>query len=657
MRIDRLKIDNYGPIQDQDWELEPGMNLFFGLNESGKTLLVESMIKLLLSGNTGDFDSIGRVTGNPAGFLTIETDDGALQIPDADYTDLFPEETTTADIRNAFVIRDLDLRLPERKRDFGRADYLRGVTDRVMGSETQKIESVQERIADIGNLANKDSDLIMDRQPEKLRSRQGDAETLIDELKDYLKDCREAGILAKVREKRDKEDELAAVREQIAELQKAEKQEKLETGRTRIKELRSISTDRKAHQARTDEIEDYRELQGRIDRYREGRSDEGVDPSTYQRVGYVVALLFGLSLLAAIVSPVTGLSVISGILLVVLLYLGYQFFQALGAQSDREELIEEANYAGFEGDDLPSVYNAIQREIEDYDDEGQRLSREESETIGELKGTFDAEHDTLADWQDEIEAFAEDIAEVDREYDPHELDRLEERREVLQRDIQEIRTALNDHRNRLSTFDSEIQDISPEDYLDDVQDIQINSVEDLQEAIDVLTQFVSELNEKRDTARSAIDIFEELKEEEEQEINHLFTEDEFVVDTFSTVTDGNYTDVWYDGVENTIRVERADEQTLTPYELSQGTYDLLYLTIRLKLAQSLLDGESGFLVLDEAFVHSDRKRAQKEIQVLDRLTEDGWQIVYFSFRDSVREAIASAENGTVMDLDNLDFTA
>lgn len=328
MRIKRLKIDNYGPIRDEDWELEPGMNLFFGLNESGKTLLVESMIKLLLDGDTGDFDAIGRVTGNPAGFLTVETDGGEVQIPDADYTDLFPQETNTADIRNAFVIRDLDLRLPERKRDFGHSGYLRDVTDRIMGSQTQKIESVQDRIADIGDLANKDSDLIMDRQPKKLRTRRNDADNLVDGLDKYLKKCREEGILEKVREKRDTEDELASVREQIDELEKAEEHQKLETGRGHVDDLRRIENTLEAHEEREDEVEKYRELLRRIDAYRESGSDEDIDPGTYRRAGYVVAPLFGVSLLAALVSPVAGLGIISGILLLVLLFVGYKYFQS-----------------------------------------------------------------------------------------------------------------------------------------------------------------------------------------------------------------------------------------------------------------------------------------------------------------------------------------
>lgn len=216
------------------------MNLFFGLNESGKTLLVESLIKLLLDGDTDDFAGIERVTGNPHGFLVVEDGDEPVQVPDADYTDLFPEETNGIDIRNAFVIRDCDLRLPERKKDFGRSDYLRDVTDRIMGSQTQKIESVQAQIAEIGNLANKDSSQLMNRKPEKLKRRRDNAEELADDLADYIEECREEGVLEQVRKKREAESELEAIERDIAEVGKAEKQQTLENGQQLVQQLRAV---------------------------------------------------------------------------------------------------------------------------------------------------------------------------------------------------------------------------------------------------------------------------------------------------------------------------------------------------------------------------------------------------------------------------------
>ena len=47
IRIDRIKVNRGGPL-DSDFELEPSdLNLIYGLNETGKTYIVESAINLL----------------------------------------------------------------------------------------------------------------------------------------------------------------------------------------------------------------------------------------------------------------------------------------------------------------------------------------------------------------------------------------------------------------------------------------------------------------------------------------------------------------------------------------------------------------------------------------------------------------------------------
>ena len=656
MQISRLKIDKYGAVRDHDWDLEPGMTLFFGSNESGKTLLVESIIKLLLDGDTGDFDTIERVTGNPSGFLLFEMDDGEIQVPGADYTDLFPADTKRSDIRNAFIIRDFDLRLPNREPDFGHSRYLRDVTDRMMGSQTQKIESVRERIAEIGHLANKDSNRLMNQKPLKLKSRRDDADELAIELDEYLQDCRDEGVLEKVRKKRQNEVELERVEKNIEKLEKAEKQEKFNKGQGLVEDLQSIKEELQGHEDREDEVRKYRDLRDSIDDYRD-QASENIDPGTYQKAAYVIAPLLALSLIAAIASPLAGMSIVSGILLLTLLFVGYKYFDARGELTVKDGLVQDANFAEFEGDDLPTVYTAIESKISEYKEDGNLLTRKESDAFGELRGRFDADHDSLEEWEEEIDAFGEEVEAVDREFDEVELGHLESRRNEIRMEIADLRSDLNAHRDKLSTLNSKITEIGPVDYLEDVDEIQVNSVEDLQEVVRILERFVSALNAKRDTARTAIEIFKELEEEEEQEINQLFIEDDFIVDTFYDVTDGNYIDVWYDEGEGTVRVKRSDDQEFTPYQLSQGTYDLLYLILRLKLAQKLLDDDSGFLILDDVFLHSDSERAGREIEMLDRLAGDGWQIVYFTCRDSVKDAVASADNGNVVELERLEFTS
>ena len=80
LRIDRIKVNRGGPL-GSDFELEPGdLNLIYGQNETGKTYLVESLIRFLFKTNRGapvdwdlrDWDIKGKALGVPiSNFLII----------------------------------------------------------------------------------------------------------------------------------------------------------------------------------------------------------------------------------------------------------------------------------------------------------------------------------------------------------------------------------------------------------------------------------------------------------------------------------------------------------------------------------------------------------------------------------------------------------
>lgn len=663
MQIRRIKLDNYGPLRDVDWDLEPGMTLFYGPNESGKTLLVESIIKLLLGDGATDIDQIDRVTGHPAGFLVIESDGNTVQVPDASFPELFPPETDRADLRNAFIIRDFDLRRPGRQPDFGRSAYLRDVSDRIMGSQTQRIERINEEIAELGHLANAGSDRLMNRQPEKLKTRRDDAVELVEELDGYLTEAREDGILETARRKRKLKREREQVTEELATLRAAEEYAQLETGRELVKNLRAIEAELASHEAEGEQVETYESVLDTIDAYRDA-DGETIHPQTYLRAVFVLVPLLALALVGSIGSYLWDmgasasllLPLIAGLLLLALFYTGYKYVAARKHVVTGQNLVETANYAGIPGDDLPTVYTQLEETVAAYQDDAAALSSKRLRTLGQLEGVFGVDLDSVEEWEDALDTRAEDVTPVDRSYDEEEFERLTARREQLETDIATARRDLNQHRELLSYYDGKIRDIQPAAALSDVEEVRIQSIEDIPAAIKTLQQFIETLNARRDVARTAIDIFSELADAERREINRLFQEEDFIVQTFKDVTDENYVDVWYDEALG-VQLERADGRTWAPHALSQGTYDLLYLIVRLQLAQALLNDEPGFLILDDAFIHSDATRTRREIAMLEQLVEEGWQVIYVSVREAVRNAIESTDNARVIQMQPLEFRA
>lgn len=71
-------------------------------------------------------------------------------------------------------------------------------------------------------------------------------------------------------------------------------------------------------------------------------------------------------------------------------------------------------------------------------------------------------------------------------------------------------------------------------------------------------------------------------------------------------------------------------------DLSTGAKEQLMIALRIGLAKSLLKGEAAFLILDDAFQHSDYKKRPLLIDTLFELVQDGWQIIYLTMDDHIR---------------------
>lgn len=658
MHITRAKVDQYGPLRDIDYDLDSSFHLFYGKNESGKTLLVESLIKLLLADENPPFDGVDRVSQTPAGFVAIETDHGdEILLPDQGYDTAFPE-LTPRDLRNAFVIRDFDLRVP-RKQDFGNAEYFREVTDRITGAETQKIEGIRNQLQDIGHLTSNSSNARLvnrkNRSPPKLKDKRDTAQKLVDRMQTYRDEARHEGVLEKARRKRQAEQELATVEQELTQLEKAEDQAQLNRGRDLLGQLKDVRQELQELDTKEQtEIEDYSELQDQIGAYREQQKNASVSPTFYRNGLAVTATLLALSLAATILSPLNGLNVIAGILLLGTAGFGYKYWEGRKRAKQADDLVTDANHAGVPGDSLPEVDQELEERIDTFTDRQQELNREEERLVTQLQELFDADIESTDQWERELDEFEEEIEQVDTTFDEDRLQTLSKRQSDLEEEIQQLDEALREHEQTLADFDSDVAGL-PLNRFVDVDDPRVQSIADIDPMIDHLQEFVSAVNTRVDTATTAIEIFEEIEEEEEREINHLFDDDSYAVQFFADASNGNYTDIRYDETDNVVRVTRADGRELTADQLSQGTYDLLYMAIRLKLARDLLGDQTGFLILDDAFLHSDPDRIHREIDILKDLANDGWQIIYFSIRNPVRDAVETASLGRVEELPQLNF--
>ena len=146
--------------------------------------------------------------------------------------------------------------------------------------------------------------------------------------------------------------------------------------------------------------------------------------------------------------------------------------------------------------------------------------------------------------------------------------------------------------------------------------------------------------EKKDNALTAISIFENLEREEEEKISSLFGKDSPISKHFREITGGIYQEIEFivDDVKK-VQVRLKDGSTLDAANLSGGAYDQLYLSVRVALGEKLLKGSKGFFIMDDPFVKADKERLERQIDILRSISKLGWQIIYFTAKDEVRDVL------------------
>ena len=54
-----------------------------------------------------------------------------------------------------------------------------------------------------------------------------------------------------------------------------------------------------------------------------------------------------------------------------------------------------------------------------------------------------------------------------------------------------------------------------------------------------------------------------------------------------------------------------------------------------------MKGNTGFFILDDPFIKSDSKRLAKQVELLKKISNLGWQIIYFSSKNEIRNLLTN----------------
>lgn len=638
MRIKQIHIDRYGPLNQVYLPINPGIQTIYGDNESGKTLLVDAIIKQL-TGNRLSDSSLDRVTESPEGYIVLEDKGNEYKIDrDKDlsnYLQIEPDE-----IRNIFIIRNSDLEIPDEPHFYERT------YQRLTGLRTDDIRTIINKIKDIGRLT--DTLLLRDSNTYNYPATNlKNSKRLRRQIDDYLNETSQQGIdqvESELYYDKLRKDELE---QELDTLHKAKKRDEFRRLESTINDLEEVNKDYN----KLPSSEEIFRLNQKVETYldKENSRPQFERTSNISRTVFYALLILSFSswALGIIYNPSVLGYLIPVIFAAGAILSGYTWFSNSRKISDidigKSDILRESKKIGINQEDLGN----IQYKIGELQDKIDKTSGRVQQNIGVLRENFSITEEEPESVIDRAKESLKELTKsidfsIEVKYDTTVEQQREEELNKINENIEGNNASLSAHRDKLSDFSNSANELDFKNFMGRSLNILVTSLESLRLLKAELSEFIDTIESDAACAECAAKIFQELEGEEEEKITDLFSEGNETSKLFSRMTKGRYTNVFYDNSVKKIFVERPSGQKLEAFKLSKGAYDQLYLAIRVDLAQRMLEGRGAFMILDDAFISSGSSRFEEGIEIMIELVEKGWNFLYLTVKDIDAEKINQA---------------
>jgi uncharacterized protein YhaN len=756
MKIKEFLITHYGPLPDRGKIHLSDFNLIYGVNETGKTLTLEALIKLLLGKNIKDFKNINRVDQEVDGYVIIETKEDNKKLGRKTHLDdILP--ITSRECRNLFIIRNSDLSIePE-------ASFYSQVTNRLTGLQTNRINHLREKILEISELTP-GGDFSNRKEDGHLKTRMEESARLLEDIKSLRNEVEEgqieelerkwiclfdeikakevlkvkfeearkrvfyesaASALGKIDEGRKALKDLSAFSEEdFIKWRDAEREIKrvgikaIEVNKVLAESESQIKTIEDALKEQENEFKISKNKKEKIDVLRpqltnlKNRQIEISSESTFTLVNQqsflVISIMLGLSILGLILKQTPVFTILTGVFGVCFfVFMGLQLkskssktsfgkhfaelrldLAGLGIKGESiEDFLSEVEtfslkFGEREGDinikkvEVGTLKNKTRELREKIIPELNKKTEKNAEFIRKIKAaTF---VDSLKEFSENLEkkeklereiekeerVLEEILGEKDRKEKIKELKVFKDKSkdiefnekeyDILSKEISSAREKLGESEGKLNILSERFKEIERKaNNIFGKTDLRCHGVRDLENIEKKVRTFIKEKETAREDATVSLGILQEIANEEKTKIREQFGQKSPISKYFSKVTGGLYTSVEFEEKEEKIIVVRKDETTLLPHQLSGGTYDQLYFSIRRALGEKLLEGEKGFFILDDPFIKASHDRLEILIEMLKDISKSNWQVIYFSAKEEIREILGKDKEVTLIELESV----
>ena len=275
--------------------------------------------------------------------------------------------------------------------------------------------------------------------------------------------------------------------------------------------------------------------------------------------------------------------------------------------------------------ELKEKYSSIRQKIENFYG-GATENKEWEELVAELKQNnknIKSQIDTEKERLYKLGLSEEDYLPED----PGTIYSQQEYEKTLS-DLEAIRKEIETRENMIQSLKYRICEKTRDDPSISWEDLIENLQKKRQEVLDNLKEISSDII----AGKIVHKIVSELHSEEDQKIKEGLQSEE-VINPLKDIT-RRYTGLHLEG-DNLIISDPYDNFDIK--DLSTGAREQVMLALRIGFTQKLLKEDSLFLILDDAFQHSDWEKREILINKLVEIAKKGWQIIYLTMDDHIKE--------------------
>ncbi len=281
-----------------------------------------------------------------------------------------------------------------------------------------------------------------------------------------------------------------------------------------------------------------------------------------------------------------------------------------------------------------------------------------------LQDFFGNDTKTIENWQlkltDKYEKYRDLEVDIVDNYSEIHKEQEEIHRKIedeLPERIEKWNKTLSQHKSKLDSFAGRQNEVKLVDFKVLEENLEIKTIYQLGALNQKINDLIVLIDNDKDLALLALEIFEEIEKEETERIIKLF-KNANISNLFKKITNGRYIDVKftddYEKNKNYVLVKKPDGQSLLSNLLSLGTNDQLLFSIRFALAEKLLNGNLGFFLFDDAFITSDPQRLKNQFEILKSFADKGWQIIYFSNKYEILKLFETNQIKSIYKLSQLE---